>query len=217
MQRTDVNDITWNALTNAGLDIQAITRNQPNGYDEYTLTVGALRVVFGECPDVENLCADGEHPGWAYTSYERDGDGEHQDATEYFEAERLAEMLTEIRDLAKPYVVQSVVDQLNAYQGDNIWEDVIYGLDYDEAATRLVSGPGDEDVVIGWTHYRVKQGVWSAVGEFGTRVAYSEQGEIRVVGGGFDAHLGFYDCDGGEFGDDWTTGMAWSWAPVSDS
>lgn len=29
----------------------------------------------------------------------------------------------------------SVLDQLNDYQGDNVWEDVIYGLAYDEEAT----------------------------------------------------------------------------------
>lgn len=46
-----------------------------------------------------------------------------------------------------------VMAKLNDYDGDNIWEDVIYGLDYDEAATDAVAGSGGEDVVIGGVHY----------------------------------------------------------------
>lgn len=43
----------------------------------------------------------------------------------------------------------TILDKLNSYEGDNLWEDVIYGLDYDEDATKKVAGPDDRDVVIG--------------------------------------------------------------------
>lgn len=46
-----------------------------------------------------------------------------------------------------------ILDQLNSYNGENIWEDVIYGLDYDEAATNALAGPDDSHVVIGGVHY----------------------------------------------------------------
>jgi hypothetical protein len=52
------------------------------------------------------------------------------------------------------------LDTLNLYVGDNIWEDVIYGLDYDESATQAVATPDDRDIVIGNTHYRFEDGTW---------------------------------------------------------
>lgn len=57
----------------------------------------------------------------------------------------------------------TVLDQLNAYVGDNIWEDVIYGLDYDEAATDLAYADTGRNraygdmVVIGGVTYRYHQ------------------------------------------------------------
>lgn len=59
--------------------------------------------------------------------------------------------------------ISTVLDQLNAYAGDNIWEDVIYGLDYDEAATdRAYADAGrnpacSDMVVIGGVSYRYHQ------------------------------------------------------------
>lgn len=39
---------------------------------------------------------------------------------------------------------QQIIDQLNAYDGDNIWQDVILGLDeYDEAATDALTSSRD--------------------------------------------------------------------------
>ncbi len=37
---------------------------------------------------------------------------------------------------------------LNAYSGDNIWEDAIYSLDFDEAAIEQADPNGQSDVVI---------------------------------------------------------------------
>jgi hypothetical protein len=54
----------------------------------------------------------------------------------------------------------TVLDALNLYVGDDVWGDVIYGLDYDEDATRAVATPDDRDVVIGGTHYRLNEGTW---------------------------------------------------------
>ena len=55
---------------------------------------------------------------------------------------------------------QDVLVKLNSYRGDNLWEDVVYALDYDEAATNAVAGPDDRDVVIGGTHYHHNGAVW---------------------------------------------------------
>lgn len=55
---------------------------------------------------------------------------------------------------------QDVLVKLNTYRGDNLWEDVVYALDYDEAATNAVAGPDDRDVVIGGVHYHHNGAVW---------------------------------------------------------
>lgn len=42
---------------------------------------------------------------------------------------------------------------LNGYTGDDIWEGLIYGLDYNQDATNAIADARDCDVVIGRTHY----------------------------------------------------------------
>lgn len=58
----------------------------------------------------------------------------------------------------------SILSQLNSYSGNNVWEDVIYGLPYDEAATAALGGTEEgRDVVIGGVHYRHEGGEWIAL------------------------------------------------------
>jgi len=40
------------------------------------------------------------------------------------------------------------LDKLNAYEGDNIWQDVIYGLDFDRDATEAADPNYHNDVVV---------------------------------------------------------------------
>lgn len=56
-----------------------------------------------------------------------------------------------------------IVEALNAYRGDNIWEDLIYTFSYDEAATVAIDprALSDRFVADGVT-YRNEQGTWQA-------------------------------------------------------
>lgn len=56
-------------------------------------------------------------------------------------------------------MTRTVLDALNDYEGENLWEDVIYTLDYDEAATNAVDSGDGRDVVIGGVHYHYDQTV----------------------------------------------------------
>ncbi len=53
---------------------------------------------------------------------------------------------------------------LNAYTGDNIWQDIILGLDaYDEAETDAIdAGQSDRFATGDGTEYRCVEGVWVA-------------------------------------------------------
>jgi len=43
----------------------------------------------------------------------------------------------------------NIVDRLNAYRGDNIFQDVIYGLEeYDQDATEAVDPDGHSDIIV---------------------------------------------------------------------
>lgn len=61
----------------------------------------------------------------------------------------------------------TVLDRLNSYAGDNIWEDVIYSLDYDEAATDAAYVAADRNsaysdmAVIGGVTYRHNGAQWA--------------------------------------------------------
>lgn len=48
---------------------------------------------------------------------------------------------------ARP-TAQEIADQLNAYEGDNIWQDVICGLDIDRDAIEAADRNGDSNVVV---------------------------------------------------------------------
>lgn len=43
---------------------------------------------------------------------------------------------------------QEIADQLNAYEGDNIWQDVISGLDIDQDAIEAADPNGASNVVV---------------------------------------------------------------------
>lgn len=76
---------------------------------------------------------------------------------------------------------------LNTYEGDNIWEDVIYGLDYDEEATAAVASVEGRDFVAGGIHYTyaVDEGEWVVAAatdklrQDEARAALGEAGERR--------------------------------------
>lgn len=48
---------------------------------------------------------------------------------------------------ARP-TAQEIADQLNAYRGDNIWQDVICGLDIDQDAIEAADPNGASNVVV---------------------------------------------------------------------
>jgi hypothetical protein len=52
----------------------------------------------------------------------------------------------------------TILDALNDYTGDDLWENVIYRLPYDETATGRIAGPEDGDVVISGIHYTTRGG-----------------------------------------------------------
>lgn len=62
-----------------------------------------------------------------------------------------------------------ILDQLNSYDGDNIWEDVIYRLDFDEDATDQLYADQERNsyysdmVVIGGHAYRNIAGRWAEI------------------------------------------------------
>lgn len=58
-----------------------------------------------------------------------------------------------------------IVAKLNDYDGDNLFEDVVWGLDYDEEATARLDGANQGDTyVIGGQVYSCRGGRWAHVG-----------------------------------------------------
>jgi len=172
----DAPEITWSLLSTAGINTNATTREPcPTGGTCWTYTRGDFRAAFSECPDIEGTVPDGEHPGWSLMFYERltrphDTLGDETigwddvcGGPEYFEADNLDAMLARIveyLDNPQPTSVDGVLDVLNHYDGDNIFEDVIYSLDYDEAATNAVASEDTEDAVISGHHFRRTRCGW---------------------------------------------------------
>ncbi|MGI5213411.1 hypothetical protein [Plantactinospora sp. CA-290183] len=63
--------------------------------------------------------------------------------------------------------VPAVLDQLNAYTGDNIWQDVIAHLDYDEAATEAIDPSDASDrFVLDGRIIRCNGDTWYDAGEY---------------------------------------------------
>lgn len=176
----DAPEITWHVLTESGINTDAVDRELcPTGGTCWTYTRGDFRAAFSECPDIEGEVADGEHPGWSLMFYERltrphetlgdetIGWDDVCAGPEYFEAADLDAMLArvvEYLDNPRPTSVDGIIDVLTHYDGDNVFEDVIYGLDYDEAATDAVASPDREDAVISGHHFRRTQRGWEHVG-----------------------------------------------------
>jgi hypothetical protein len=78
MSQTDITDITWAAMTDAGIDIDHVNRRPTaSGYDEYILIEGDTKVAFGPAMDMD----DGSTRGYGYCCYagtEDDGWNEFQ-------------------------------------------------------------------------------------------------------------------------------------------
>jgi len=59
-----------------------------------------------------------------------------------------------------------VIDRLNEYAGDNIWEDIIYALPIDDAAIHAADPTGMSDIIILTDGTRIVwmegEGVWRA-------------------------------------------------------
>jgi hypothetical protein len=70
--------ITWAMLESAGVDCSLIQRSVSAMTDRweggYTITFGDERLAVGPAEDPEGVCEPGEHPGWAWSYLERDGD-----------------------------------------------------------------------------------------------------------------------------------------------
>lgn len=68
---TDIEDITWSAMTRAGIDIGNVHRVPSDlGGEEYILIEGDTKVAFGPAVDMEN----GGTIGYDVCVYEHDGD-----------------------------------------------------------------------------------------------------------------------------------------------
>ena len=76
---TDITDITWTQLSEAGIDTDLVTRQHDAlGGENYVLIAGDVMVVFGPAIDMEN----GGTWGWDMCVSEADGeswDETHQD------------------------------------------------------------------------------------------------------------------------------------------
>jgi hypothetical protein len=71
---SDISDITWAMMSDAGIDISLVNR-QPTelGEYEYILIDGGTKIAFGPAVDVEG---DGSTHGWDVSTYELRKDGE---------------------------------------------------------------------------------------------------------------------------------------------
>jgi hypothetical protein len=74
---SDITDITWSMMSDAGIDIGLVNR-QPTelGEYEYVLIDGDTKVAFGPSVDVEG---DGSTHGWDVSTYELRKDSEDDD------------------------------------------------------------------------------------------------------------------------------------------
>ena len=66
MSSTDITDITWAAMTAAGINTDHVSRRPTaSGYDEYILIEGDTKVAFGPAMDMD----DGSTRGYGYCCY----------------------------------------------------------------------------------------------------------------------------------------------------
>lgn len=86
MSTSDITDITWSMMSDAGIDIDLVNR-QPTqiGTDEYILIDGDTKVAFGPAVDVEG---DGSTYGWDISTYDRVTEN---DGDEYWDGPRSQE------------------------------------------------------------------------------------------------------------------------------
>lgn len=66
----------------------------------------------------------------------------------------------------RPTNIDGIHNVLNHYDGDNIFEDVIYRLEYDEEATNAVATTDTQDAVISGHHFRQSYGYRDRVVEW---------------------------------------------------
>lgn len=68
MSTSDIKDITWAMMSDAGIDINLVNRQHTQlGNKEYILISGDTKVAFGPAVDVEG---DGSTHGWDVSTYE---------------------------------------------------------------------------------------------------------------------------------------------------
>ena len=94
---TDITDITWAQLTDAGIDTDLVTRQHDAlGGENYVLITGGVMVVFGPAIDMEN----GGTWGWDICVSE--ADGEDWDETHQNWHETADELLRAVAWFAAP-------------------------------------------------------------------------------------------------------------------
>jgi hypothetical protein len=68
--------------------------------------------------------------------------------------------------MSEPTATDRLLNELNAYQGDDIWQDIILGLhDYDEAATDEIDGGQSDRFALSdgsVIRYDYQRGEWAA-------------------------------------------------------
>jgi hypothetical protein len=98
MSQTDITDITWAAMTDAGIDIDHVNRRPTaSGYDEYILIEGDTKVAFGPAMDMD----DGSTRGYGYCCYGRAED-EGWDEFRQDWAETVEDLLGAVAAVAYP-------------------------------------------------------------------------------------------------------------------
>ena len=97
MSATDITDITWAAMADAGINIDHVSRRPTaSGYDEYILIEGDTKVAFAPAMDTD----DGTTRGYGYCCYEADGDGWNEFRQDY--AETVEDLLHVVAAAAYP-------------------------------------------------------------------------------------------------------------------
>jgi hypothetical protein len=97
MSQTDITDITWAAMTDAGIDIDHVNRRPTaSGYDEYILVEGDTKVAFAPAMDTD----DSSTRGYGYCCYAADGDGWDEFLQDW--AETVEDLLRAVAGVAYP-------------------------------------------------------------------------------------------------------------------
>lgn len=142
--------LDWGTIAKAGIYNSLVERETNHGMPELEQYAARrpgdpdFRLLFGEDPD----------EGWNTYLEERGDDG-------WVSAGQSPDWYATPGEVLAAVAQWIVLGALNDYAGDNIWEDVIYRLAYDEAATNAVEHGDGRDVVIAGVHYRHEGGRWT--------------------------------------------------------